>query len=175
MKSPALAKDIYNVSHLAGNFLLRSGKTSNEYFDKYQFESNPKLLQQIAQAMVSLVPKNTDYLGAMEMGGIPIATALAMETGIPIVFVRKEAKQYGTCKFAEGPNIKGKRLTIIEDVITTGGQVVTSTLDLRGEGAIIEDVLCVIDRSEGQTDKMKQTGLKLHALFTMAELKQAGM
>ena len=169
--STPLAKRVYDISHLTGSFLLRSGQTSSEYFDKYQFESNPNLLREIAKELVPLLPKQTDYLGALEMGGIPIATALSLETGIPVVFVRKTAKEYGTCKFAEGPAIKGKRLTLIEDVITTGGQVVTSCTDLRSEGAIIEDVLCVIDRSEGKTEKITAAQIKIHALFTMAQLK----
>lgn len=174
MNRNELARSIYNCSHLTGTFLLRSGKTSNEYFDKYQFESDPKLLREIAKALVPLVPPDTEYLGALEMGGIPIATALAFETGIPVVFVRKEAKEYGTCKFAEGPAIKGKKITLVEDVVTTGGQVVLSANDLRGDGALIEHVLCVIDRSEGQTQKLTEAGLKLRPLFTMAELKTAG-
>jgi orotate phosphoribosyltransferase len=169
--STHLAKRVYDISHLTGQFLLRSGKTSTEYFDKYQFESKPELLREIANGLVALLPKNTDFLGALEMGGIPIATALSLETGIPVVFVRKTAKEYGTCKFAEGPPIKGKRLTLIEDVITTGGQVVTSANDLRSEGAIIEDILCVIDRSEGRTEKIIEAKLRLHSLFTMAQLK----
>lgn len=169
-----LAQAIFRRSHLTGTFLLRSGKTSNEYFDKYQFESDPHLLREIGRALAPLVPKDTEYLGALEMGGIPVATAISFETGIPVVFVRKTAKEYGTCKFAEGPAIQGKRLTLIEDVVTTGGQIVTSCADLRSEGALIENVLCVIDRSEGQTQKLDQAGLKLQALFTMAELKSAG-
>ena len=169
----SLARKVYDCSHLTGSFLLRSGKTSNEYFDKYQFESDPKLLLELAKGMVAMIPGGTDYLGALEMGGIPVATALSLQTGIPVVFVRKSAKDYGTCKFAEGPAIKGKRLLLIEDVITTGGQVVTSATDLRSEGAIVEHVLCVIDRSEGQTQKIEQAGLKHRALFTMAELKVA--
>lgn len=171
MSTISLAKRVFNISHLTGSFLLRSGQTSTEYFDKYQFESDPTLLREIAKGLVPLLPKTTDYLGALEMGGIPIATALSLETGIPVVFVRKTAKEYGTCKFAEGPAIKGKRLTLIEDVITTGGQVVTSCTDLRSEGAIINDVLCVIDRSQGKTEKIEGAGLKIHALFTMAQLK----
>lgn len=174
MNKLALAKKIYDCSHLTGSFLLRSGTTSNEYFDKYQFESQPDLLREIARALVPLVPSGTDALGALEMGGIPIATALSLETGLPVVFVRKTAKEYGTCKFAEGPAIKGRRLTLVEDVITTGGQVLISTQDLRSEGAIIEHVLCVIDRSEGKTQKITAAGLSHHALFTMAELKSAG-
>jgi orotate phosphoribosyltransferase len=173
MNHAELARRIFEASHLTGSFLLRSGKTSTEYFDKYQFESNPELLKSIAKGLAPLIPKETDYLGALEMGGIPIATALSLETAIPVVFVRKTAKEYGTCKFAEGPPIKGKRLTLIEDVITTGGQVVISCNDLRSEGALISDVLCVIDRSEGQSHKISDAGLTLHPLFTMAQLKEA--
>lgn len=175
MNRQELARNVYKCSHLTGSFLLRSGKTSNEYFDKYQFESDPKLLREIGKAMASLIPAGTDYLGALEMGGIPVATAIAFETGIPVVFVRKEAKEYGTCKFAEGPAINGKKITLIEDVITTGGQVVSSAEDLRKEGALIEHVVCVIDRSEGQTQKIEGASLKMHSLFTMAELKSAGV
>ena len=167
-----LAKRVYDIAHLTGSFLLRSGKTSTEYFDKYQFESDPKILREIAKGLAPLVPKHTEYLGALEMGGIPIATALSLLTGIPVVFVRKEAKAYGTCKFAEGPSIKGKHITLIEDVITTGGQVVTSCNDLRRDGAVVGTVLCVIDRSEGKTEKIESAGLKLKSLFTMAELKE---
>src|SRR3954470_21978797 len=90
-----LAKQVFKVAHLRGEFKLRSGQTSNEYFDKYQFESDPRLLSQIAKGLKSQIPAGTELLGALEMGGIPIATALSLETGIPIVFVRKEAKDYG--------------------------------------------------------------------------------
>ena len=105
------------------------------------------------------------------MGGIPLATMLAVKTGLPITFVRKKAKDYGTQKFAEGPNVSGKRITLIEDVITTGGQIIESASDLRSLGAIIEKVICVIDRSEGKTEKIKAAGLSYKALFTMEELK----
>ena len=168
-----LAQRIFQTSHLVGSFRLRSGKTSNEYFDKYQFESDPTLLLAIAKAMVPLIAADTEFLGALEMGGIPIATAIALQTGLPVIFVRKEAKEYGTCKFAEGPEIRNRRLTLIEDVITTGGQVILSAHDLRQGGAVVRDVLCVIDRSEGQTEKIAAAKLKLQALFTMEELKTA--
>lgn len=168
-----LAKQVFDVAHLTGEFLLRSGKTSNEYFDKYQFEARPELLNQLADAMIPLLPKNFDLLGAMEMGGIPIATAIALKTGKEMVFVRKEAKEYGTCKFAEGPNIKDKSICIVEDVITTGGQVVISTGMLREQGAHITDVVAVIDRSQGDHSKLDGADLKLSALFTMDELKSS--
>jgi orotate phosphoribosyltransferase len=173
MTRDELAKKIFDVAHLTGEFKLRSGKVSNEYFDKYQFEARPEVLEPIAEQMKEFIPRGIHYLGALEMGGIPIATALSLKTGIPIVFIRKEAKSYGTCKFAEGPDIKGKKICLIEDVITTGGQVVESTQMLRDVGALVDDVLCVIDRSEGQTEKISQAHLRLRPLFTMAELKAA--
>lgn len=172
MDKAQLAKKVFDVAHLTGEFLLRSGKTSNEYFDKYQFEARPEILKPIAQAMLELLPKDFDLLGAMEMGGIPIATALALETGKEMVFIRKEAKEYGTCRFAEGPEIKGKTICIVEDVITTGGQVVISTDMLRKEGAIIKDVVAVIDRSLGDHSRLNGADLKLKSLFTMEELKK---
>lgn len=171
MTKQQLAAEVFRLSHRTGTFKLRSGQISNEYFDKYQFESQPQTLKEIARQLAALIPPDTELLGALEMGGIPIATAIAFETGHQVVFVRKAPKDYGTCRFAEGPEIKGRRITLIEDVITTGGQVVQSAADLRGDGAIITDVVGVIDRSEGKTEKLAQAGLKLHALFTMAELK----
>ena len=98
-----------------------------------------------------------------------------METGIPVVFVRKEAKEYGTCRIAEGlESLKGLKLCIIEDVITTGGQVILSAEDLRKEGAIVEHVLCVISRQQGGEEKLAAAGLKMTSLFTQADLKSAG-
>lgn len=172
MDRSQLAKEVFKVAHLTGEFLLRSGQTSNEYFDKYQFEARPLLLEAIAEHMLPLLPKEFDYLGAMEMGGIPIATALALKSGKEMVFIRKEAKNYGTSKFAEGPDLQGKKICIIEDVITTGGQVVISTGMLREQGALIEQVLCVIDRSLGKREKLEEARLQLTPLFTMEELKK---
>jgi orotate phosphoribosyltransferase len=174
MTRDELARAVFRASHLTGQFLLRSGKTSSEYFDKYQFESNPRLLSAIAAAMAENLPAGIDYFGALEMGGIPIATAISLQAGVSVIFVRKEAKGYGTCKFAEGPPIAGKRLLLIEDVITTGGQVATSARELREGGAIIDTVFCVIDRSQGTAQALDDAGLRLRALFTMEELKKAG-
>jgi len=171
MERSALAKKIFEVSHLTGEFKLRSGQISHEYFDKYRFEARPEVLRQIARHMLPLIPPGTQALAGLEMGGIPIATALSLESGLPCVFVRKEAKEYGTCQFAEGLDIKGLRLCLIEDVITTGGQVLLLTQDLRQAGAIVENVLCVIHRGQGSEAKLQEAGLKLSPLFTMEELK----
>jgi orotate phosphoribosyltransferase len=166
-----LARKIYNISHLTGNFALRSGQTSNEYFDKYLFESDPKLLTEIADHLAELIPEGTEVLAGLEMGGIPIATAMSIQTGMPVVFVRKKAKEYGTCKLAEGTDIDGKNVCIIEDVVTTGGQIVLSANDLKKLGAQVEYVMCVIERDERCRNNLKKEGLELISLFIMDELK----
>ena len=165
-----LAKEIYDVSHLSGSFLLRSGKYSNEYFDKYLFESNPQLLAKIAVELEKLIPPGIEVLAGLELGGVPVATALSLQSNIPVAYVRKEAKKYGTCKLAEGLDIKGKRVCIIEDVVTTGGQVLLSAQDLRDAGAIVEHVIIVIERDIKGRENLEKEGLKLHSLFKMEEL-----
>ncbi len=173
MEKKELARKIYQAAYIQGSFMLRSGKISNEYFDKYRFESQPHLLRAIAENMKNAIPAGIDYLAALEMGGIPIATALSLITGIPVVFVRKEAKKYGTCKLAEGLEIKGKNLLIVEDVVTSGGQVVISANDLRKLGAAVKYALCVIDRQSGGKEHLKENDIELISLFTMDELKGA--
>lgn len=172
MTRDELAKKIYQISYLRGEFKLRSGTTSQEYFDKYRFESQPTLLAAIAEHLAPHIPKGTEVLAGLELGGVPIATALSLKTGIPVTFVRKAAKDYGTCQFAEGLDIKNRKVCIIEDVITTGGQVVLSTKDLRSLGATVEHVLCVIHRGkEKEEPALVHLGLKMTPLFTMDQLK----
>src|SRR3972149_3310485 len=105
MTRKELAKKIYQASHLTGTFKLRSGQISNEYFDKYLFESDPALLKEIANGMAKLIPEGTEVLAGLEMGGIPLATALSLKTGLPATSVRKQAKDYGTAKLAEGAEV----------------------------------------------------------------------
>jgi orotate phosphoribosyltransferase len=168
-----LAARISAVAQLSGEFLLRSGLTATTYFDKYQFESDPELLAAVAEELEGLLPADTEILAGLELGGVPIATALSLRTGLPAVFVRKQAKEYGTAKLAEGPPIAGKRLTVIEDVITTGGQVVLSTEDLRQREAVVSTTLCVIDRQQGGAEGLAEVGVELRAAFTRTELEAA--
>jgi orotate phosphoribosyltransferase len=168
-----LARSIFHTSYLTGEFLLRSGKISNEYFDKYLFESNPLLLRHISRYMVELLPNGTEMLAGLEMGGIPIATAISLDCGLPLTFIRKKAKNYGTCKVNEGPSMEGKNIVIIEDVITSGGQVILSAQDIRKTGANILCTICVINRQQGGTEALEQVGIPLISLFTMDELKSA--
>jgi orotate phosphoribosyltransferase len=168
-----LARTIYERTHLTGEFRLRSGAVSHEYFDKYLFESDPLLLRTIGEALLPLLPSGTDALAGLELGGVPLATMLSQLTGLPALFVRKEAKTYGTCRLAEGGALDGRRLTVIEDVVTSGGQVVTSCGDLRERGALVDHAVCVIDREAGGAKNLAEVDVELRALFTMAELERA--
>ena len=120
--------------------------------------------------MRGLVPAGTELLGGLELGGVPIATVLSVRTGLPALFVRKQAKEYGTCKFAEGPDVAGRRVTLVEDVITTGGAVRDATRALRAAGAVVEMVLCAIDRSPEGSNPLEDVGLEVRAVLTKAEL-----
>jgi orotate phosphoribosyltransferase len=170
---PDLARRVYDTAHLTGEFTLRSGQVSNEYFDKYLFEADPPLLRDIAEAMAPLVPAGAEALAGLELGGIPIVTMLSQVTNLPALFVRKQAKDYGTCRLAEGGEVDGRRLVVVEDVVTTGGQVLLSCADLRARGAIVDTVLCVIDRESGGPEAFAAEGLALRPLFTMSQLKAA--
>jgi orotate phosphoribosyltransferase len=169
----ALARRIYETAHITGDFLLRSGARSTEYFDKYLFEADPTLLRDIAAGLVPHVPPGIDALAGLEMGGIPIATMLSQLTGLPVLFVRKAAKEYGTCKIAEGGQVKGRKLLMVEDVVTSGGAILDAAKALREEGALLDRVVCVIDRESGGLAKLAEAKLKLTPLFTMTELKAA--
>ena len=167
-----LAARVFAASHLTGTFVLRSGRKADHYFDKYRFESDPELLADIVAAMVPLVPTGIEGLAGMELGGVPLVTVLSSVTRVPAYFVRKEPKKYGTEKVCEGGDVVGRRLLLIEDVVTTGGQMVLSAQDLRAEGAIVEHSLCVIDREGGGADVAAAEGIELRALFTMRDLEQ---
>ncbi len=168
-----LAKKVYDVSHITGDFLLRSGRRSTEYFDKYRFEANPFILSEIAKEFISYIKPEHVALAGLETGGIPLATALSLLSGKPVCFVRKKSKNYGTCQFAEGLDIKNKNLLVIEDVVTTGGQLKESIKALRSCGAVITHALCVIMRGskeEIKTTLKKELNIELDWLFTKEQL-----
>lgn len=123
--------------------------------------------------MVALIPPRTEVLAGLEMGGIPVVTALGQRTGLPCSFVRKEAKSYGTARLAEGAEIAGRQVLIIEDVVTSAGQIVTSAGQLRALGASVAHALCVIDRQEGGSAALAADQIRLHSLLTREELETA--
>lgn len=168
--STDLAQRVEARCRLTGTFTLRSGQTATTYLDKYLFEGDPAILRDVALNMVPLIPEDTEMLAGLELGGVPVATALSLATGLPTAFVRKQAKNYGTAKLAEGADIDGKKVLVVEDVITTGGQVVVSTKDLRDRGANVDHVLCVIDRSDGDHSKLDAISVRVGSLFTKTDL-----
>jgi orotate phosphoribosyltransferase len=168
-----LAARIHDACHLTGSFVLRSGRTATEYFDKYQLEASPQLLDEATAAMAALVPPDTEVLAGLEMGGIAIVTALGRHTGLPCAFVRKRAKDYGTRRLAEGADVHGRRVLVVEDVVTSGGQIVLSTADLRAAGAVVDTAVCVIDREEGGAAALAEAGIALRSLFTRSALEAA--
>ena len=171
MTKTELAKQMRAVSYLTGEFKLRSGNISNFYWDKYRFESNPTLLTAIAKQMAKLLPSECDGLAGLELGGIPLATALSLQTELPCFYVRKEAKTYGTCNLIEGGAKAGSALVIIEDVITTAGQVCTSIEQIRADGYTVEHVVAVIDRQAGGSEKINALGCSFASVFTLTELE----
>jgi orotate phosphoribosyltransferase len=161
-----LAQDVDARCRLGGTFTLRSGQVSEEYFDKYLFESDPVLLQRVAGQMTALVPPGTSFLAGLELGGVPLATVLSQATGIPALFVRKQAKGYGTRRLAEGGDPAGCTVTLVEDVITTGGAVAAAARALRELGATVTTVLCAIDRAGPEVSVLVAEGIAVRSVLT---------
>ena len=172
MDKTDLAKKIKAASYLTGEFRLRSGKTSSFYWDKYRFESDPILLSAIVDELQKLLPTSFDKLAGLELGGIPLATGLSLKTGKPCLCVRKVAKTYGTCNLVEGGFAPGETAAVIEDVITTAGQVCTSVNQMRELGLEVKDVICVIDRQQGGGENIEKIGCSLSSVFTLDELER---
>jgi len=165
-----LAKKINEVSVLKGRFVLKSGKVSDVYFDKYKFESDPELLREIAKKMKALIPPDTGVLAGLEMGGIPIATALSLITGIPVAFVRKKAKEYGTRNLVEGADLEVGKIVLIEDVVSTGGALLEAAAAIRSDGFEVGLAICAIDRETGGVENLEKEGIKLLSLFTAKDI-----
>ncbi len=168
-----VARQIRDISRLEGTFTLRSGAVSNTYFDKYRFEADPALLRAIGEAMVPLIPSPTTVLAGLELGGIPLVTMLGQLTGLPTAFVRKEAKRYGTCRYAEGAALDGEKVLIVEDVVSSGGAILDTLAMLRDDDIHPEWAVCVIDRQTGGVEALAETGVTLKTLFTMADIEAA--
>lgn len=174
MDREELGRRLYRISHLTGNFTLRSGQVSSEYFDKYLFEADPLLLTELAQHLFELIPEGTEVLAGLELGGIPIATALSLESGIPTAFVRKKAKAYGTKNLAEGNDVRDKEVCVVEDVTSTGGQIIQSVGELRKIGANVTTVLCIIVRDPVAVENLANEGIELKYLYSREELDELG-
>ena len=166
----ALARDLVAASYLKGDFVLRSGKRSNRYFDKFLFETDPSLLKRIGAQLAALVPKQTQRLAAPELGAVLLGGAVSMETGLPLLLVRKEPKGYGTGKQLEGRFTPGERITVIEDVITTGGDSLRSIQVLRDAGLDVVHLVVVLDRGEGGEENIREARIPYSPLFRISDL-----
>jgi len=166
----ALARDLVAASYLKGDFVLRSGRRSNRYFDKFLFETDPALLKRIGAELARLVPAETQRLAAPELGAVLLGGAVSIETGLPLVLVRKEPKGYGTAKQLEGRFQAGERITVIEDVVTTGGDSLRSIAALRAAELDIIHLVVVLDRGEGGEENIREARIPYSPLFRIQDL-----
>ena len=166
-----LGRELVKASYLKGDFVLRSGKRSNRYFDKFLFETDPAVLRRLGKHLARLVPAETRRLAAPELGAVLLGGAVSMESGLPLVLVRKEPKGYGTSKQIEGRYEPGDRVTVIEDVVTTGGDSLRSAQVLRDAGVEVIHLVVVLDRGEGGEENIRAAGIPYSPLFRIADLE----
>lgn len=166
-----LGRDLVEVAYLTGDFVLSSGVRSNYYLDKYQFETRPDILRRLAAFLAELLPADTDRIAGPELGAVPLATALSLETGLPFVIARRDAKAYSTGKAVEGEIHPGERISVVEDVISSGAQSISAADRITAAtGAHVLGILAVVDREQGGREAIAAAGYSLTALFTRRQL-----
>jgi orotate phosphoribosyltransferase len=170
MTRDELARRIAQVSLLRGEFILRSGRKSNYYLDKYRFETQPDVLIELGRLLAQRVSAAVDRIAGAELGAVPLAAATSMAAGKPFVIIRNQKKDYGTSKLVEGVLNAGETVLIVEDVLTTGGQVLEAAKTLKDAGARIDRIVAVIDRQEGARENIQGAGYTFESLFTVADL-----
>ncbi len=176
MEKEELGRLLLKAAYLEGDFVLRSGRRSKYYLDKYLFETDPQVLRGIVQEIAMMVRNQLaagahyDRLGAPELGGVVLGAGLSLELGLPLVLVRKLTKEYGTGKRVEGRVERGERIALVEDIVTSGGAAIQAVEVLREAGAQVDDLYCVVDREEGGRAAAAAAGLTLLPLFTSSEL-----
>ncbi len=170
MTREELAKRIADVSLLRGEFTLRSGRKSNYYLDKYRFETHPDVLRELGVMFAQRLSPAVDRIAGAELGAVALAAATAMACGKPFVIVRNQKKDYGTSKLVEGVLNAGETVMIVEDIMTTGGQVLEAVKSLEQAGAKIDKIVGVIDRMEGARENIESAGYRFESLFTVRDL-----
>jgi orotate phosphoribosyltransferase len=165
-----LAQRIAEVALLRGEFTLRSGRKSNYYLDKYRFETQPDILRELGRMLAERVTSDVQRLAGPELGAVPLAAAAAMASGVPAIFVRNQKKEYGSNKQIEGVYNPGETVIIIEDIMTTGGQVVEAAKTLESAGLKVKKIVGIIDRLEGARQNIEAAGYIFESLFTTKDL-----
>jgi orotate phosphoribosyltransferase len=177
MTDAELARRLREHAYLEGDFVLRSGKRSSYYLDKYRFETHPELLgelgKRIAERAASTDDDPPDLLAGPELGAVALTAAASLASGLPFLIVRKDSKAYGTERRIEGVYEAGGRVCLVEDVVTTGGAAVAAVKALREAGLECRAAVCVVDRDEGGVDALARQAVRLHALFRADEIADA--
>ena len=170
MTDQELIARIRDSALLRGQFTLRSGRTSTYYLDKYLFETQPDILTALGQRFAAHVDDSVNRLAGAELGGIPLVAAASMATGKPAVLIRNQKKSYGTGKLIEGKLNPGDRVLVVEDIATTGGQVLEGAKVIQQLGATVVKIVAVIDRQEGARENIESAGFVFASLFTKGDL-----
>ena len=175
MDAAGLAEALRDAALLEGDFVLRSGKRSSYYLDKYRFETRPDLLgllgERIAAAVAEAEP-DAVRIAAPELGAVPLAAAASLAGGLPFVIVRGEPKGYGTGNRIEGPYEEGELVCLVEDVVTSGGAALSAVEALREAGLRVSHAVCVVDREEGGADELARAAVRLVPLFPIGALRE---
>jgi orotate phosphoribosyltransferase len=171
-----LARLIKKHAYLEGDFVLRSGRRSRYYLDKYRFETHPAILRELGAriaAKAADAAEPPDLLAGPELGAVALAASASLASGLPFLIVRKEAKEYGTERRLEGVYESGQRVWLVEDVVTTAGAAVAAVNTLRAEGLECRNAVCVVDREEGGVDALARAAVRLSPLFRAQEVIEA--
>ena len=166
-----LAERVRTSALLHGEFILRSGAVSDHYLDKYRVEADPALLRDAAIALAGLIPPEAEVLAGLELGGVPLVTAIGLHTGHTLRFVRKQAKTYGTEAQVEGGPVEGRQVVLVEDVVTSGGALLDAVDAVRDLGATVVTAVCLLDRRSGGRAALAARGVDLRAVLTAADLE----
>ncbi len=173
MTRDELAALLLERAYLEGDFVLRSGRRSRYYLDKYRFETEPRLLAGLGRELAALVRQHAgdaELLAGPELGAVPLASVTSVETGLPFLIVRKQAKEYGTAKRLEGVFEPGQRVCVVEDVVTSGGALLSAVAALRAAELHVSAAICVVDREEGGAEAITAAGVEFHPLYTTSGL-----
>ena len=171
--SDELAQALVEHAYLEGDFLLRSGKRSKYYLDKYRFETRPELLKPLGERIAAVVREHAadaTRLAGPELGAVALAASASLASGLPFLIVRKSAKDYGTSKRIEGLFDAGECVCLVEDVVTSGGALLESVVALRDAGLVVHTAVCVVDREEGGADALARHAVRLRPLFRAGDL-----
>lgn len=175
MNDAELREGLVAAAYLEGDFLLRSGRRSRYYLDKFRFETRPDLLGALGHRLAAAVREHEPEavrLAAPVLGAVPLAAAASLAGGLPFVIVRDEAKGYGTANRLEGAYEEGELVCLVEDIVTSGGALLESVHAVREAGLVVRTAVCVIDREEGGADALARLAVRLRPLYRVKDLLQ---